>query len=105
MGLASSKTDTTEASRTVTLQAKAPPKSSIPLQLGPRLRGPAGLAGPLLAHTSSVTLPHSGGHRVDRRCLDIHLQIFSALGADNYDNRDGIRIQVKKTRGANILRD
>ena len=44
LGLASSETDATKASRTVTLQAKQPPKNSIPVELGSRLRGSVTLA-------------------------------------------------------------
>ena len=36
LGLTSSETDATKASRTVTLQAKQPPKNSIPFELGYR---------------------------------------------------------------------
>ena len=59
LGLASSEIDSTKASRTVTLQAKQPPKNSIPFALGSRLRGSVTLAGPLLARTGSVILPLS----------------------------------------------
>ena len=63
------------------------------------------MAGPLLARTGSVTLPRPGGDRIGRRRLDTHLQIFSSLGAEITDNRDGIRIQAKKLNGADILLD
>ena len=105
LGLTSSETDSNKASRTVTLQAKASPKNTIPLELGSRLRGSVTLAGPLLARTGSVTLPRPGGDRIGRRRLDTHLQIFSALGAEISDTRDGIKIQAKKLKGADILLD
>ena len=44
LGLSSSETESTKASRTVTLQAKSPPKNTIPLELGSRLRGSVTLA-------------------------------------------------------------
>jgi UDP-N-acetylglucosamine 1-carboxyvinyltransferase len=90
LGLATSETKATKASRTVILQAKSPPKNSIPLELGSRSRGSVTLAGPLLARTGSVTLPRPGGDRIGRRRLDTHLQIFSALGAEISGTRDGI---------------
>ena len=105
LGLASSETDATKASRTVTLQAKQPPKNSIPFELGSRLRGSVTLAGPLLARTGSVTLPRPGGDRIGRRRLDTHLHILSALGAEISDTRDGLKIQAKKLKGADILLD
>jgi UDP-N-acetylglucosamine 1-carboxyvinyltransferase len=104
LGLATSETKT-KASRTVILQTKSPPKNSIPLELGSRLRGSVTLAGPLLARTGSVTLPRPGGDRIGRRRLDTHLQIFSALGNEITDTRDGIKIQAKKLKGADILLD
>jgi len=105
LGLVSSESDADKARRTVTLQSKQAPKSSIPFELGSRLRGSVTLAGPLLARTGSVTLPRPGGDRIGRRRLDTHLQIFSALGAEVSDARDGIRIQAKKLKGADILLD
>ncbi len=105
LGLSSSETESTKASRIVTLQAKSPLKNTIPWELGSRLRGSVTLAGPLLARTGSVTLPRPGGDRIGRRRLDTHLQIFSALGAEISDTRDGIKIQAKKLKGADILLD
>ena len=99
LGLATSESETGKANRTLTLQAKQAPKNSIPAELGSRLRGSVTLAGPLLARTGSVTLPRPGGDRIGRRRLDTHLQIFSALGADISDTRDGIRIQAKRQIG------
>ena len=105
LGLGCSETEASKASRTVTLQAKSSPKNTIPSELGSRLRGSVTLAGPLLARTGSVTLPRPGGDRIGRRRLDTHLQIFSCLGAEITDNRDGIHIQTKKLKGADILLD
>ena len=105
LGVVSSETDASKASRTVTLQTKQPPKNSIPSELGSRLRGSVTLAGPILARTGSVTLPRPGGDRIGRRRLDTHLQIFSALGAEISDTRDGLKIQAKKLKGADILLD
>jgi UDP-N-acetylglucosamine 1-carboxyvinyltransferase len=105
LGLTSSEGEATKASRTVTLLAKQSPKNSIPYELGSRLRGSVTLAGPLLARTGSVTLPRPGGDRIGRRRLDTHLQIFSSLGAEISDTRDGLRIQAKRLKGADILLD
>ena len=69
------------------------------------MRGSVTLAGPLLARTGEVTLPRPGGDRIGRRRLDTHLQIFSALGAQINDIRDGIQIKAKKLKGADILLD
>jgi len=105
LGVVSTESTADKASRTLTLQSKQTPKSSIPFELGSRLRGSVTLAGPLLARTGSVTLPRPGGDRIGRRRLDTHLQIFAALGADISDTRDGIKIQAKKLKGADILLD
>ena len=105
LGVVSTESAADKASRTVILQSKQTPKNSIPYELGSRLRGSVTLAGPLLARTGSVTLPRPGGDRIGRRRLDTHLQIFSALGADVSDTRDGIKIQAKKLKGADILLD
>ena len=99
LGLASTESNADKASRTVTLQSKQSPKNSIPAELGSRLRGSVTLAGPLLARTGSVTLPRPGGDRIGRRRLDTHLQIFSALGADVSDTRDGIKIRKEAQGG------
>ena len=58
-----------------------------------------------MARTGSVNLPRPGGDRIGRRRLDTHLQIFSALGAEISDTRDGLKIQAKKLKGADILLD
>ena len=105
LGLTSSESDTAQVRRTLTLQAKGTPKSTIQPELGSRLRGSVTLAGPLLARTGEVTLPRPGGDRIGRRRLDTHLQIFSSLGAQVSDIRDGIHIKAKKLKGADILLD
>jgi len=105
LGLVSKESDSCNVRRSLTLQAKETPKSTIHPELGSRLRGSVTLAGPLLARTGEVTLPRPGGDRIGRRRLDTHLQIFSALGAQITDIRDGIQIKAKKLKGANILMD
>ena len=105
LGLSTSESDACSTRRTLTLQAKEGPKSTIHSELGSRLRGSVTLAGPLLARTGEVTLPRPGGDRIGRRRLDTHLQIFSALGATINDNKDGLQIKAKKLRGADILLD
>jgi UDP-N-acetylglucosamine 1-carboxyvinyltransferase len=105
LGLSSSESESAQVRRTLTLQAKENPKSNIHPELGSRLRGSVTLAGPLLARTGEVTLPRPGGDRIGRRRLDTHLQIFSALGAQIADIRDGIQIKAKKLKGADILLD
>ena len=105
LGLVSTETDADKASRTLTLQSKQPPKNTIPSELGSRLRGSVTLAGPLLARTGSVTLPRPGGDRIGRRRLDTHLQIFSSLGAEISEIREGLKIQAKKLKGTDILLD
>jgi len=105
LGLVSKESESCDVRRSLTLQAKEPPKSTIHPELGSRLRGSVTLAGPLLARTGEVTLPRPGGDRIGRRRLDTHLQIFSALGAQITDIRDGIQIKAKKLKGADILMD
>ena len=105
LGVVSTESAADKTSRTLTLQSKQRPKSSVPHELGSRLRGSVTLAGPLLARTGSVTLPRPGGDRIGRRRLDTHLQIFSSLGAQVSDIRDGIQIKAKKLKGADILLD
>lgn len=105
LGLTAKESEVAQVRRTLTLQAKAKPKSTIHPELGSRLRGSVTLAGPLLARTGEVTLPRPGGDRIGRRRLDTHLQIFSALGAQINDIRDGIQIKAKKLKGADILLD
>ena len=105
LGLSSSESEATKVGRTLTLQAKKKPKSTIPSELGSRLRGSVTLAGPLLACTGEVTLPRPGGDRIGRRRLDTHLQIFTALGAKISESKNGLQIQAKKLHGADILLD
>ena len=105
LGLTSNESEAAQVRRTLTLQAKMTPKSTIHPELGSRLRGSVTLAGPLLARTGQVTLPRPGGDRIGRRRLDTHLQIFSSLGAQVTDIRDGIQIKAKRLKGADILLD
>ncbi len=105
LGLSTSESDACPTRRTLTLQTKTNPKSTIHSELGSRLRGSVTLAGPLLARTGEVTLPRPGGDRIGRRRLDTHLQIFTALGAQITEGNAGLKIQAKKLKGADILLD
>ena len=105
IGLSISESESTQVRRTLTLQSKGNTNSVIDPKLGSRLRGSVTLAGPLLARTGEVTLPRPGGDRIGRRRLDTHLQIFSALGAQITDIREGIQIKGKNLKGADILLD
>jgi len=105
IGISINESESTQVRRTLTLQSKGSLNSVIHPELGSRLRGSVTLAGPLLTRTGEVTLPRPGGDRIGRRRLDTHLQIFSALGAQITDIREGIQIKGKKLKGADVLMD
>ncbi|MCX6935604.1 MAG: UDP-N-acetylglucosamine 1-carboxyvinyltransferase [Verrucomicrobia bacterium] len=105
LGLTSKESDANLVRRTLTLQASKTPSSFPHPDLASRLRGSVTLAGPILARTGQVTIPRIGGDRIGRRRLDTHLQIFSALGAEISDSKEGLQIKAKKLRGADILLD
>jgi UDP-N-acetylglucosamine 1-carboxyvinyltransferase len=71
--------------------------------LAARLRASVMLAGPILAKTGEVFMPHPGGCQLGQRPIDIFIESFKALGAEVMDNEEGYNIKATKLRGAEIM--
>ncbi|MFA5954708.1 MAG: UDP-N-acetylglucosamine 1-carboxyvinyltransferase [Patescibacteria group bacterium] len=78
--------------------------STLQPELAGKLRASAILAGPLLARTGEVFLPFPGGCNLGERPIDIFLDAFKALGAEEEASDNGVRITAPHgLKGANIL--
>ncbi len=73
-------------------------------ELFSRIRGSITLAGPMLARTGSVQMPHPGGDVIGRRRVDTHFLALSALGAE-VDSDLSFRLQCEQLEGTDILLD
>lgn len=71
--------------------------------LAARLRASVMLAGPLLAKTGEVFMPHPGGCQLGQRPIDIFIESFKALGAEVKDGEEGYNIKADKLKGAEIM--
>lgn len=71
--------------------------------LAARLRASVMLAGPLLAKTGEVFMPHPGGCQLGQRPIDIFIESFKALGAEITDSEEGYNIKAEKLKGAEIM--
>lgn len=75
---------------TVTLHHVDKSKTSVPLEVGARLRTSSLVIGPLLARFGSATIPNPGGCRLGARPIDRHISAIGAMGATiSYDSTDG----------------
>lgn len=87
----------------IELKAEGNLKNSIDSKLAARLRASVMLAGPILARTGEVFMPHPGGCQLGQRPIDIFIEAFKALGATIEDTDTGYRISAKKLVGNTIM--
>ncbi|MEK7577057.1 MAG: UDP-N-acetylglucosamine 1-carboxyvinyltransferase [Patescibacteria group bacterium] len=74
----------------VTLTHKGVASTTVPLDLGARIRTSAMLLGPLLSRFGDAKIPNPGGCRIGARPIDRHIDALRAMGAQiTYNSQDG----------------
>ena len=78
--------------------------STVPLEIGARLRASSIVVGPLLARTGNVKIPNPGGCRIGARPIDRHIEGLKSMGTSvEYHPEDGyFWIEARTLRGGNI---
>lgn len=87
----------------VTLDPSGAINNQVDAALAAKLRSSVMVAGPLLARTGEVYMPHPGGCQLGQRPIDIFLEAFKQLGATVEEDEHGYRIKAEKLRGADIM--
>lgn len=79
-------------------------ETTVPLDLGARLRTSSMVIGPLLARYGHAKIPNPGGCRIGARPIDRHVEALKAMGAEiSYHSDDGyFYAKAKKLHGATI---
>ncbi|MBI5613828.1 UDP-N-acetylglucosamine 1-carboxyvinyltransferase [Candidatus Gottesmanbacteria bacterium] len=89
---------------TVRIQGGANVATTVPLEVGARLRTSSMVLGPMLARFGEAKLPNPGGCRIGARPIDRHIEGLKKMGATiSYHSDDGYFYGVaKKLTGADI---
>lgn len=75
---------------TLTIQNKHHKVSTVPLEVGSRLRTSSMVLGPLLARFGEAKIPNPGGCRLGARPIDRHIEALRLMGASiQYNSDDG----------------
>lgn len=75
---------------TVRIKAEGTIKTTVPLDLGGRLRTSSMVLGPMLARFGAATVPNPGGCRIGTRPIDRHIEGLRQMGATiDYRSEDG----------------
>jgi UDP-N-acetylglucosamine 1-carboxyvinyltransferase len=78
--------------------------TTVPLEVGARLRTSSMVLGPMLARFGQAQIPNPGGCRIGTRPIDRHIDGLRKMGATiEYDSSDGFfHAKARKLRGAHI---
>ena len=78
--------------------------TTVPLEVGARLRTSSMVIGPMLARFGEARIPNPGGCRIGARPIDRHIEALTEMGAViRYNSRDGYyHAKAKKLHGARI---
>jgi len=89
---------------TVVVEKSALKNSTVPLEIGARLRASSIVLGPLLARLGSAVVPNPGGCRIGARPIDRHIEGLQSMGATiSYHSEDGYFYgSAKELRGVPI---
>ncbi|MEK7060686.1 MAG: UDP-N-acetylglucosamine 1-carboxyvinyltransferase [Patescibacteria group bacterium] len=79
--------------------------TTVPLDLGARIRTSAMLLGPLLSRFGDAKIPNPGGCRIGARPIDRHIDALRSMGAQiSYNSDDGyFYAKAQKLHGAHIM--
>lgn len=88
----------------ITLTHKGVASTTVPLDLGARIRTSAMLVGPLLSRFGDAKIPNPGGCRIGARPIDRPIQALRDMGAEiTYNSDDGyFYAKAKRLHGAHI---
>jgi UDP-N-acetylglucosamine 1-carboxyvinyltransferase len=78
--------------------------TTVPLEVGARLRTSSMVLGPILSRYGSATIPNPGGCRIGARPIDRHIEGLKLMGATiEYDSKDGyFHAHAEHLHGAEI---
>jgi len=78
--------------------------TTVPLEIGARLRTSSMVLGPMLSRYGHAMIPNPGGCRIGARPIDRHIEGLKAMGATiEYDSKDGyFHAKADHLHGANI---
>ncbi len=88
----------------VTLTHTGVASTTVPLDLGARIRTSAMLLGPLLSRFGDAKIPNPGGCRIGARPIDRHIDALRSMGAEiSYNSDDGyFYAKAQKLHGAHV---
>ena len=94
----------TWADHAVTITHEGVVSTTVPLDLGARIRTSAMLLGPLLSRFGDAKIPNPGGCRIGARPIDRHVDALRSMGADiAYNSDDGYFYgKADKLHGAHV---
>lgn len=89
---------------TVTIRDGQTRETTVPLEIGARLRTSSMVLGPMLARFGHAMIPNPGGCRIGARPIDRHIDGLIAMGATiSYDSADGyFHAHAEHLHGADI---
>lgn len=92
---------------TVQIQDGKTRTTTVPLEIGARLRTSSMVLGPMLSRYGKAMIPNPGGCRIGARPIDRHIEGLKAMGATiDYNSTDGFfHAQAEHLHGANITFD
>lgn len=79
--------------------------SSVPDELGRRMRGSIVLLGALLGRTGHARLPKPGGDEIGARRVEQHIRGLRAMGAEIHETRTDFVARAERLRGARVYFD
>lgn len=94
----------TFSKNTVSIRDGSVRNSTVPLEIGARLRTSALVIGPMLSRFGEAKIPNPGGCRIGARPIDRHIDALRSMGATiTYNSSDGFfHAKAKKLHGATI---
>jgi UDP-N-acetylglucosamine 1-carboxyvinyltransferase len=77
--------------------------TEIPSRYTGKMRSSVILLGVLLARNKRGCMGYPGGCVIGKRPVDLHLQVLKALGAQVFEEKEGIRVSCENLTGCDIL--
>lgn len=85
------------------INAKEIHSTDYPQVLTQKLRASILLLSPVLSRLGKIKMGYPGGDIIGRRPLDVHIQVFKALGAKISESNDAFEAVCKKFKGSKIF--
>ncbi|OGD88244.1 UDP-N-acetylglucosamine 1-carboxyvinyltransferase [Candidatus Curtissbacteria bacterium RIFCSPHIGHO2_02_FULL_40_17] len=90
-------------SSSLRINAKGIHSTDYPQVLTQKLRASILLLSPVLSRLGKIKMGYPGGDIIGRRPLDVHIQVFKALGAKISESNDTFEAVCKKFKGSKIF--